>query len=363
MSSFLYRHLRRFHLFPTLGNIVSAKVVGAVLCGALALGNTAAHAQLLTPLDETEDGEAIAANAAPNYNAAPTIGSPTLNESAADLPSTRLASQQLASQQAERQNRIQENNIRNLMRSMGVSSREMQDMVLLHITSETQAREPMRAASGRLLQAMRTPGYTEAQLSVLLNDCRVSFDTDKARRFDALTTLKAKIGPDLSPRMESMILLLGLEGDVIITLPSPTMLSQMQRERQQLLRMVDGLKLEADSLRRERDDMEAERDTFARPVVPNSIIRSTASAQINPNSLNGSYAAPDQKEAPILAPFLSAEQKELAQLRADNARMKKENQRLQNENTFLRRGAKEETSKGKEAGKDVNKAENKQEKR
>ncbi len=68
------------------------------------------------------------------------------------------------------------------MRSLGISARDVQDIVISHINSESQAREPMRAASGRLLQAARTPGVTDAQLSVLLNDCRVSFDTDKTRR-------------------------------------------------------------------------------------------------------------------------------------------------------------------------------------
>ncbi len=329
MSSFSNRLLRRVFFIVHRETPVLPAVAGAVLCLGLAVSGTMAYAQAA----ETEDGEAIvanAANAAPNYNSLP--------------PDTYPVAPSPLPQQAERQNRLQETNIRNLMRSFGVNARDMQDLVISHISNETQAREPMRAASGRLLQAMRTPGVTEAQLGVLLNDCRVSFDTDRMRRADALESLKDKIGLALTPRIESMILLLGLEGDVIITLPSPTMLSQMQRERQQLLRMVDGLKLEADSLRRERDDIKAERDAFARPNVPNPAIHSTANAQINPNGL---YNAPE----PTAVPVLSEELKEVARLREENARMKKENQRLQRENTTLRHAAKEETGGVKEQNK------------
>ncbi len=81
-----------------------------------------------------------------------------------------------------------------------------------------------------------------------------------------------------------MILLLGLEGDVIITLPTPTLLAQMQRERQQLLKMVDGLKIESDSLRRERDDIKAERDACQKVSVP-----------LDPNGL---YNVPLRLKAP-----------------------------------------------------------------
>lgn len=314
-------------------------VLGAVLC--LGQFSLPAHAQV----GATEDGEAIVANQAQNYNPMASGSYPAV---AGTYPTP-----QPTPQQTERQNRMQETNIRNLIRSLGVNVREMQDMVISHIANETQAREPMRAASGRLLQAMRTPGVTEAQLSVLLNDCRVSFDTDKVRRAEALDALKTKIGPNLTPRIESMMLLLGLEGDVIITLPSPTMLSQMQRERQQLLKMVEGLKIEADSLRRERDDIKTEYSTYQKSNAPYQGVKQTANAQINPNGLYNLPAVSGASGATVTP--LTEEQKELALLRDEIAALKKENKSLQKENTNLRRAEKDERGEGNKDRKSENK--------
>lgn len=351
MSSFFYRPARRFFFNGFGRNGVRSRfvpVVGALLCGVVSC-NFAAQAQD----DVTDDGEAATYNAARNYNATQNITPPanTVVNPAANYDAPNLyAAPQPTARPAEAQKRMQENNIRNLMRSLGIGSRDVQDTVIAHIASETQAREPMAAASGRLLQAMRTPGITDNQLSILLNDCRVSFDTDRTRRVEALDALKNKLGPDLSPRIESMILLLGLDGDVVITLPTPALLTQMQRERQQLLRMVDGLKIEADSLRRERDDVKVERDNYARLMAgnsailvanaPNQLITQTANAQITPGGLYtvpASNAVVVTPSVPTTPTNLTEEQRELARLREENESLKKENQRLQREKNKAQR--------------------------
>jgi cell division protein FtsB len=211
-------------------------------------------------------------------------------------------------------------------------------MVITHIASEMQFREPMRNASSRLFQAMSRPGVTDAQLGVLLNDCRVAYETDKLRRLDTLDVLKAKIGPFLTPRTESMLFLLGLEGDVIITLPTPALLAQSHREQQRLSRVVEGLKLEADSLRRERDDLKAE---FQAYQVANQVanaakapINVVASAQINPHgSTQGFYALPLKRSEEKLMD----EQKEIMRLTKENADLTKENADLQKDVKRLRR--------------------------
>lgn len=238
----------------------------------------------------------------------------------------------------------QEKNIRNLIRSLGVHSRDVQDTVITHIANEMQFREPMRNASSRLFQAMNKPGMTDAQLGVLLNDCRVAYETDKVRRLDTLEELKAKIGPLLTPRTESMLFLLGLEGDVVITLPTPALLTQSQREQQRLLRVVEGLKLEADSLRRERDDLKAEFQAYQKAIQAgnagiggNAKASVLASAQINPNSPpQGFYAPPLNRNEQNL----TDEQKEMARLAEENTALKKDIKRLERENSSLSRALK-----------------------
>ena len=248
------------------------------------------------------------------------------------LPSASLPAMPLPAQKP------QEKNLRNLIRGLGVHSRDVQDMVIAHITTEMQFREPMRNASSRLFQAMNKPGFTDTQLSVLLNDCRVAYETDKVRRSETLDALKFKIGPDLTPRIESMLFLLGLEGDVVITLPTPTLLTQMQREQQRLLKVVDGLKLEADSLRRERDDAKAEFQAYQVTIQAGNAgnakapVNVVASAQINPHGL---YAAPDRDEKNA-----AQEQKELSRLAEENAELKKNLKRLQREKNGLSRALK-----------------------
>jgi hypothetical protein len=350
---------RLFSCWPSVLAVIFGAVT-IVSCSAPSHAQASAPAPSYAQAGETDDGEAIIPDVGQNYNSLPP------NNYATPQPAPQQAPQpqQPTPQQIERQNRMQENNIRNLIRSLGINSRDVQDSVIQHIASETQAREPMRAASGRLLQAMRTPGVTDAQLSVLLNDCRVAFDTDQTRRFDALTALKAKIGPDLTPRIESMILLLGLEGDVIITLPSPTMLAQMQRERQQLLKMVDGLKIETDSLRRERDDIKAERDALQHINAPlsvsSSVVRQTASAQMTDKGL---YTVPAPNAAPDTEINLTDDEKELARLRDENDKLKKENKRLQRENTNLQRSLKTEAREANKDNKNEAKSENQKENR
>lgn len=86
---------------------------------------------------------------------------------------------------------------------------------------------------------------------------------------------------------------------------------------------MDGLKIESDSLRRERDDIKAERDAYQKINVP---------------------PVATQSIAPTASANLTAEQKELAQLREENAQLKKESKRLQRENSTLLRALKGEPS-------------------
>jgi hypothetical protein len=341
MMSFAY--LLNHHLKHHRQRLISPALLLPVCLSATLLGATVAHAQttILAPPNYSDLDEG---NGQGNglYDTVPRSSNNAQNNAAnSSLETQRLdiSGAQAGQPLPQSLQPPQEKNIRNLIRSLGVQSRDVQDMVITHIASEMQFREPMRNASTRLFQAMSRPGVTDAQLGVLLNDCRVAYETDKLRRLDTLDVLKAKIGPFLTPRTESMLFLLGLEGDVVITLPTPALLAQSQREQQRLSRVVEGLKLEADSLRRERDDLKAEFQAFQVTVQAGSAGNATkasvvASAQINPHgSVHGFYALPSKRSEENL----TAEQKEIIRLSEENADLQKDVKRLRRENTTLLR--------------------------
>lgn len=251
----------------------------------------------------------------------------------------------------KRAGKLHEGSIRNLMRSLGCDSRDVQDMIIAHIAADMNESEEMRTTQLRLLQAMRTKGLPDAQLSVLLDDCRDAFEADKTRRTVAQTQLKGKIGYALTPRIESLLLLLGLEGDVVITLPNPTLLTQLQRERQQLLKAIDGLKIEVNSLRKERDDARIERDACQRvafaPVLPGNSAPLPGNA-IPPAALGGTYLGSAYSNNGInpngtyvtssaSRPAKSAQ----PSVESENERLKKENDTLKHELEGLRRAIEE----------------------
>ncbi|HEY0074218.1 MAG TPA: hypothetical protein VGB77_08960 [Abditibacteriaceae bacterium] len=347
MMSLVY--LLNHPLKHTRQRLISPALLLPVCLSATLLGATAAYAQttILAPpnYSDLDEGNGQTNNL---YDTLPRLSNSAQNNTANNSLETQRFDVSGAQAQQPLQQSLQppqEKNIRNLIRSLGVQSRDVQDMVITHIVSEMQFREPMRNASSRLFQAMSRPGVTDAQLGVLLNDCRVAYETDKLRRLDTLDVLKAKIGPFLTPRTESMLFLLGLEGDVIITLPTPALLAQSQREQQRLSRVVEGLKLEADSLRRERDDLKAE---FQAYQVANQVanaakapVNVVASAQINPHgSTRGFYAPPSKRSEENL----TDDQKEIIRLTKENADLQKDVKRLRREKTTLLRSFRKATA-------------------
>jgi regulator of replication initiation timing len=156
--------------------------------------------------------------------------------------------------------KFRDENLRRLMRSLGCDIPEVQNAVIEYIVQDTNSRQPLRDVTGKLFMAMRTNGVSDEQLNVLVNESRAAIETDKTRRTGAQLALRNKIGPQITPRLEAMLMLLGLQGDMVITAPNPRIVGQLEQERKKLRSDVDGLKIEVESLRRERDAARTERD-------------------------------------------------------------------------------------------------------
>lgn len=207
--------------------------------------------------------------------------------------------------------RQREENLRRLMRSLGCNIPEVQNSVIAYIVQDTGARQPLRDSTSRLFLAMRTPGLADSQISALLKDARIALDGDKARRADAENAMRAAIGYNMTPRLEAMLLLLGLQGDMAFSTPNPKLVTMLEQERNKLRRDSEGLKIEVESLRRERDTARAERDACRQtPLAPTPV----APAAAPPNS----YDAP-------------------AKLLQERDALKRDNERLQKETEALRR--------------------------
>ncbi len=225
--------------------------------------------------------------------------------------------------------RQREENLRRLMRSLGCDIPEVQTAVINYIVQDTGARQPLRDSTSRLFLAMRTPGLPDAEIGVILKDTRIALDGDKTRRANAETAMRAAIGYNITPRLEAMLLLLGLQGDMAFSTPNPKLIAMLEQERNKLRRDGKGLKIEVESLRRERDAARAERDDCRQAQLPTAAPVPTAPAA-TPTAMPNSYDAPASSK--VL--------QERDALKRDKERLQKEVETLKRELEAAKQGNK-----------------------
>lgn len=148
------------------------------------------------------------------------------------------------------------------MNSLGVDQTGVQSAIISHIEADVRARQTLRDATVKLFNAVKSPNVTDAQISAIVNEARGITEYDKTRRAQAQDALKTKIAYDLTPRVEAMLMLMGMQGDSVLLPGNSGALAQVERERNGLRKDVDGLKIEVDSLRNERDEARAQRDAL-----------------------------------------------------------------------------------------------------
>ena len=217
--------------------------------------------------------------------------------------------------------RQREENLRRLMRSLGCNVPEVQNAVIDYIVRDTGARQPLRDSTSRLFLAMRTPGLPDSQIGVILKETRIALDGDKTRRTEAENAMRAAIAYNMTPRLEAMLLLLGLQGDMAFSTPNPKLVAMLEQERNKLRRDSEGLKIEVESLRRERDAARLERD---------------ACRQTPPVAAPPAAVTPGSYDAPATAKALQ----ERDTLKRDNERLQKETDALRRELEAARRANK-----------------------
>lgn len=114
---------------------------------------------------------------------------------------------------------MQELRLRGLMTSFGVAELDTQDAVLAFIVQEEKARQPLRQRSRSLYGAIRNNTEPEVGIRTMIEEFKASVEADKTRHSTAESALDNRIGYSKNPRLEGMLLLLGIIGDGPLLMP------------------------------------------------------------------------------------------------------------------------------------------------
>lgn len=106
-----------------------------------------------------------------------------------------------------------EEGLRTLMERSGVTDKTTQDAIIEWMRTEEKEREAVRATGRKVAEAVRTGAVTDTQMSILMNEFRNVVLDEKTRRAASARALDQKIGYSTKPRLEAMLVTMGLIGD------------------------------------------------------------------------------------------------------------------------------------------------------
>jgi hypothetical protein len=139
------------------------------------------------------------AQAQPDVNNAPKAANP------ANRP-VGMARQQRIKQQLDTRLRPE------LVR-LGVTDAAQQDALLAFFLNEAEARALLAQKGRTLAQALQNGALTDNQLASALNDYQGAVEDNKTRHTAALATLKKSVDYEKSPKLTTMLTVLGFVGD------------------------------------------------------------------------------------------------------------------------------------------------------
>jgi len=161
------------------------------------------------------------------------------------------------------------------MASFGVEDEETQNVIIAHLTDEVKARRAVRELTTRLSRALRRKSTPDAEIAQLTTQLQAALADDQQRRKQANLELDRQIGYSQKPRLEAMLMVLGLIGDasVTVSLPPPRPQPRPQRppvdgDRERREKMMKRFDADGDgrldaSERAQRDAARAQRSSRA----------------------------------------------------------------------------------------------------
>lgn len=118
-----------------------------------------------------------------------------------------------APQTPEERDAMMKRFMKNQIERAGVTDDAQQDAVVEYIQGELDARQDLQENSQTLATALRNQTLTDAQVAGLLNTYLGQVDDDKARRSAAQKKLKQTVDMLKTPRLESLLVLMGAWDD------------------------------------------------------------------------------------------------------------------------------------------------------
>jgi uncharacterized membrane protein YgcG len=105
--------------------------------------------------------------------------------------------------------------IRTMLTNAGFNDTTLQNDVVAFATEQDTARQSLQQHFRRINQALRSNAVTDAQLTTILAEFRAAAEAEKTRRASAVKALDAKIEFSKKPRLDAMLMMMGLTGDEV----------------------------------------------------------------------------------------------------------------------------------------------------
>jgi hypothetical protein len=106
-----------------------------------------------------------------------------------------------------------EDRMRAMMTDNGITDTATQDAVLAYLANELQARGPLRRMGVKLQRALGNPDISDDQIKGLIADYQNAQDLENQRRTKAQSDLDAQIHYSQNPRLQGLLMLMGVLGD------------------------------------------------------------------------------------------------------------------------------------------------------
>ena len=106
-----------------------------------------------------------------------------------------------------------EDNLREMMTRNGVTDAATQDSVVAFLSNEMQTRQPLRQMGEKLQRALGDQSVTDDQIKAMIADYQNAQDLEKQNRAKAQSDLDAKIHYSQNPRLQGLLMLMGVLGD------------------------------------------------------------------------------------------------------------------------------------------------------
>jgi len=106
-----------------------------------------------------------------------------------------------------------EDKLREMMIHNGITDISTQDAVLAYLSNELNARRPLRQLGVKLQRALGDQSITDDQIKGMIADYQNAQDLENQRRIKEQSDLDAKIHYSQNPRLQGLLMLMGVLGD------------------------------------------------------------------------------------------------------------------------------------------------------